>query len=508
MVTERQWHKCRQTCYKTKVAAATHSCRFHFPKESCEVTKIVRPEETPEQKPKARADKTTIQLKRTEEEGTINNYSPELLEVWAANMDLSFVVNPYAAVAYIASYACKSEGEETAMMKNAAKSLPDNCKAKDAMKEMSYSMLHGRQVGCVESAWRCIPRLPLSHKSIAVDFVATQMPDRRVRMMKPKEALLKLPPDSEDIFVGGKLESYKNRPTVPQSVHKMCFADFMSWYRQVATKQNEEEEEEQVEESDEDEEIIDDEESVNVLPNEFKVGTGSKSVTMKKRRRKSILNYFHYNEELNPQEFWYSKFLLFQPWRTESMQFGWLLGEPFDSTTVETPGFFDQPNMKNMKANWERYESNDFKRLEAIFEAIKEDPSIIRDHFTEIAPEATAAYFDQANIPSDEEDEIGIEVSGKRNTIPELGEASASFQIELAGTLVTAQELETLKQQLRRQQRIVYDKLETWCKAVVHARETKTDHPKPPRIFVSGAGGEQNYMNIPTYVHCIILYRL
>lgn len=39
----------------------------------------------------------------------INNYNSHVLKVWGANMNIQYVVDPYACVMYIASYMVKGE---------------------------------------------------------------------------------------------------------------------------------------------------------------------------------------------------------------------------------------------------------------------------------------------------------------------------------------------------------------------------------------------------------------
>ena len=53
----------------------------------------------------------TLFLKRSLFEIRINNYNPNLLKAWRANMDLQFVLDPYASAVYILSYITKGQIE-------------------------------------------------------------------------------------------------------------------------------------------------------------------------------------------------------------------------------------------------------------------------------------------------------------------------------------------------------------------------------------------------------------
>lgn len=48
-------------------------------------------------------------LKRTVEEVRINSYNKTLLKCWEANMDIQFILDPYACVSYIVSYISKGQ---------------------------------------------------------------------------------------------------------------------------------------------------------------------------------------------------------------------------------------------------------------------------------------------------------------------------------------------------------------------------------------------------------------
>lgn len=52
--------------------------------------------------------RNTVFLKRSLEESFVNNYNEELLELHNANMDIQFILDPYACVSYIINYINKS----------------------------------------------------------------------------------------------------------------------------------------------------------------------------------------------------------------------------------------------------------------------------------------------------------------------------------------------------------------------------------------------------------------
>ena len=58
-------------------------------------------------------------LKREVKERFVNNYNPEMLRAWNANMDLQLVFDPYAVVSYIANYMNKDETQTTPFLRQA-----------------------------------------------------------------------------------------------------------------------------------------------------------------------------------------------------------------------------------------------------------------------------------------------------------------------------------------------------------------------------------------------------
>lgn len=50
-----------------------------------------------------------VLLKRSLEETRINNFNKTLLKCWEANLEIQFILDPYACVSYIVSYISKGQ---------------------------------------------------------------------------------------------------------------------------------------------------------------------------------------------------------------------------------------------------------------------------------------------------------------------------------------------------------------------------------------------------------------
>ena len=62
----------------------------------------------------------TLFLKRTPSEIRINNYNSNLLKAWKANMDIQYVLDPYACATYILSYITKGQRGMSRLLERAS----------------------------------------------------------------------------------------------------------------------------------------------------------------------------------------------------------------------------------------------------------------------------------------------------------------------------------------------------------------------------------------------------
>ena len=69
----------------------------------------------------SRDGKDNLILKRRIRDRKINNYNPEMLYAWDANMDIQLALDPYAVITYIVEYMNKDETQMTKFMTEALK---------------------------------------------------------------------------------------------------------------------------------------------------------------------------------------------------------------------------------------------------------------------------------------------------------------------------------------------------------------------------------------------------
>ena len=104
----------------------------------------------------------TILLKREEKERNVNNYNPEMIKAWNANMDIQVVLDPYAVVTYMVNYINKAEDSVTKFMKDALTAIATK-EAKERLKALKSAYFSSREIGASEAAHRVLHGMKLKN---------------------------------------------------------------------------------------------------------------------------------------------------------------------------------------------------------------------------------------------------------------------------------------------------------------------------------------------------------
>lgn len=191
-------------------------------------------------------------LKRTVKERFINNYNPEHIRYWNANMDIQLALDTHAIITYIVSYVSKDETGLTKFMKEALQ-FTSNASMKEKLKALKKAYLSHRQMGMSEAVYKCNPGMKLRDSNIACIFVSTGFPENRsVFFRKIKDDFETEEPeddlDEESDFqqtsesksrvkIQGREGSYQQAISIheryagrPKSIEEMCLAQFATSY--------------------------------------------------------------------------------------------------------------------------------------------------------------------------------------------------------------------------------------------------------------------------------------
>ena len=124
-----------------------------------------------------------VVIKRDVDEIFTNNYNPEWLKCWNANMDMQFCGDYFAVITYITDYYMKDESGILPFIKDALKQNDDHS-LREKLNLVKNEFLTKRQVGESELYYKMFPFLHLAQSNIAVEFVFTGFIQNRSKFLK------------------------------------------------------------------------------------------------------------------------------------------------------------------------------------------------------------------------------------------------------------------------------------------------------------------------------------
>jgi len=172
-------------------------------------------------------------------------------------------------------------------------------------------LLRNREVPTHEAIMRILS-MPLRRSNIDVIHIPTGPKENITRVLKSKKALdaiMKVDPNSEDIFACNMLERYTSRPL---SLNECCYAFFASNYKVKYSKNA----------NVEDEDSLD--QQFGNIPGYVEVEENSEVITlqngfgdMRKRSRPCIVRWHSVSKTKNPEMYHMRLLQLYLPWRKE-----------------------------------------------------------------------------------------------------------------------------------------------------------------------------------------------
>ena len=155
----------------------------------------------------------TLLLKRNPNEIRINNYNASLLAAWQANMDLQFVLDPYACAVYILSYISKGQRGMSKFLEEACKEAQKshNESIQKQVRHIGNKFLNAVEISAQEAVY-LVMQMPLRRSSRVVQFVNTAPPNERCFLLKNLDSSKELPDTSIDIESDNVIRRYQRRP--------------------------------------------------------------------------------------------------------------------------------------------------------------------------------------------------------------------------------------------------------------------------------------------------------
>lgn len=263
-------------------------------------------------------------LKRNLSEIRINNYNELLIQCWEANMDIQYILDPYACAAYIVSYISKGQRGMSNLLSNACKEAKESeHDIRQQVCKVGNTFLTHVEVGAQEACYLVL-QMPLRRSSRDVVFVDTNAEDDRVVLMKPISVLKELPKTSTSVETDNNIKRYQRRPG---TMNKYCLADFVALFNILFPKKGSKPEQrreantetEELPESHYDLNSEDDVESSEAIVNNFTEEHLFKDgLIMVKRNVPRVLYSVGFNKENDKENFYREQLMLYLPWRNYS----------------------------------------------------------------------------------------------------------------------------------------------------------------------------------------------
>ena len=233
-----------------------------------------------------------------------NAFNEEILRRHRANMDLQFVLDPYACVHYILDYINKSNRGMSRLLKQVIEEQRQgNLTHRQKLYKIASKFINSSEVSAQEAVYILLS-MPMSHSSRSSVFINTGEKKDRVRRFKSETQLKELDRDSNDVLMDGLIEYYSQRP---DELEDICLADFASLYDYTRCRSSETTKEE------EEQQMVEEVSSGKVLA--LKENKGF----IRLRKTAKLIRYRRYQKEKEPANFYREKLMLYVPWRNEDI---------------------------------------------------------------------------------------------------------------------------------------------------------------------------------------------
>ena len=364
------------------------------------------------------------------------------LHIWRANHDIQPCLNPYAVVEDILSYVTKGQKGMSVQMECACSDAKrGNMDLKESVRHMGNVFLNAVETGQEEAAFLLL-QLPMTFMSRDSVFINTSPKNERTFLVKSREALEKMDPDSTDIEVTGLIAQYSQRP---HAMEDYCLADFAS--------------------------------KVNICKNSSTESMNAKSVictskdgtVYKTQKRDRIIRYVNYNKTNHHEHHYRERLLLFLPWRDEECD---LL---CDCNSHEEKYNLHKEKIESIRINYEKFD-DDLEEILASRVEYDDDDAISVDE--EDMSSNVFGFFDSDRDDKLKKYDIAQEftVSNKRG---KLQKKRYETEVDCSDVQMTNDEYHHTMQILNRKR---YE----LCTHVMHQLENNTEQMF---IFVEGGAG-------------------
>lgn len=272
---------------------------------------------------RSKLKKAKIFLRRKLCDVKINNYNSKILNCHEANMDIQFVLDAYACLIYILNYINKTDRGMSKLLRDAVKEIArGNNSLKERFRIIANKFIYATEISAQEAVYYLLG-MPVSECSRMCVFINTNLPEKRVHVVKSNDELASMQEDDTDILSVDNIEYYTNRP---EELRKISLAEFLSEYNIESNKNsktykfenNDDKNEENFDISDEFQDTFDEESEEKIIA--FKFNSKNPRVKNKiaiKRKQSKIIRFVHFDSNKDEDEYYRELIMLFLPWLDE-----------------------------------------------------------------------------------------------------------------------------------------------------------------------------------------------
>ena len=133
--------------------------------------------------------RNTLFLKRRPSEIRINSYNTTILKAWRANLDIQFVLDPYACAAYILAHITKGQrGMSRLLEKTSEEVKSGNKDISSKVRHIGNIFLNAVEISAQEAAYLVV-QMPLRQSTRDFQFINTSNPEERTFLIKTLDKL-------------------------------------------------------------------------------------------------------------------------------------------------------------------------------------------------------------------------------------------------------------------------------------------------------------------------------
>ncbi|XP_067215692.1 uncharacterized protein [Linepithema humile] len=285
-VNTHQRHKHNDYCLRSKKVGrkVVRVCRFGFPRSVTESLKIIEVKTAIAGRKQLKYKSRLYNIPRTEEEININDYNPVLLTAWEGNMDIQFIGEKSTLLTwYITKYMNKAAKCELSDIILDAKNNTNKSLA-SRLWNIALRFTSNRECGALEAADTL---LGIALYGTDSDTIIRWLDVNRIRSrkLKTRKEIEALASQSTDLFHESLIDDHC--PQRPEELEFMSLYEFAKWYdiRKAKPRNNKGE--------------------------FYKMGNGYYLI---RRQRGYLINHYKYNIKIQPENYFFSLLLMFQPW--------------------------------------------------------------------------------------------------------------------------------------------------------------------------------------------------